>query len=363
MNMTKIIDPWGSVEIKDYQKLFKEFGIKKITSEQRKFFNHRLFRRGIVVAHRDLDIFIEALKNKKPCYCMSGIATSGKIHFGHKIILDLHLLLKKKGAKLFTGIADLDAFLSRPKIKTLKEAQEFAVENTAHALALGIEPKDIYVQSNMNRNYYNLAFETSKKITLSEMKAVYGEIDYGKTSANFLQYADILHPQMKEFGGQPMIGTVPISFEQDPHLRQSRNLARRLPYNMIPPGGIFPIHQSGLKEGKKMSSSEPATAIFLSDSPEVAGKKIERAFTGGRETIEEQKKKGANPDICKVYEMYKFHFEDDKKVEGIYKKCKSGKLMCGDCKKFCIKFIKEFLIKHQKKYKKFEPIARKLIFG
>lgn len=290
------IDPWGSVQIKDYEHLFQEFGISRVTEEQKKFFDHRLFRRGLVVGHRDLDKMIDALKNKKPCYCMSGIASSGRLHFGHKAILDLHLLFKKKGAKLFTGIADIDGFVSRPKIHSLEEAQIFAEENLAHALALGIEPEDVFVQSNMNKRYYNLAFEMSKHVTNAEMKAVYGDIDFGKVTANFLQYADILHPQLKEFG-KPMIGVVPVSFDQDPHIRLTRDLAKKLPYKMIPPGAVYPLHQSGLKEGKKMSSSEPETAIYLSDAPQEAAEKIKKAFTGGRDTEEEQRKLGGRPDM------------------------------------------------------------------
>jgi tryptophanyl-tRNA synthetase len=358
--MSERIDPWGSTQIKDYEHLFKEFGINKITEEQKKFFDHRLFRRNIVVGHRDLDKLIEALKNKKPCYCMSGIASSGKLHFGHKAILDLHILFKKKGAKLFTGIADIDGFVSRQKISSLEEAQKYAEDNLTHALALGIEPEDIFVQSNMNKRYYSLVFEMSKHVTNAEMKAVYGDIDFGKVSANFLQYADILHPQLFE---KPMIGTVPVSFDQDPHVRLTRDLAKRLPYKMIPPGAVYPLHQSGLKEGKKMSSSEPETAIYLSDTPQEAADKLKRAFTGGRDTEQEQRKSGGRPEICKIYEMYRYHMEDEKKLSELYKNCKSGKMLCGECKKICIEFVTKFLEEHQKKFKKMQPIAKKLIYG
>jgi tryptophanyl-tRNA synthetase len=74
-----------------------------------------------------------------------------------------------------------------------------------------------------------------------------------------------------------------------------------------------------------------------------------------------QKKKGGRPDICKVYEFYKFHHPSDKFVLDIYTKCKKGKLMCGECKKKCVSFLNNFLEKHQKKFKKCLPIARKMI--
>lgn len=60
--------------------------------------------------------------------------------------------------------------------------------------------------------------------------------------------------------------------------------------------------------------------------------------------------------------MYKYHLDDDKKLEDIFKKCKAGKLMCGEDKKFCIEFVTKFLEEHQKKFKKMQPVAKKLIY-
>ncbi|MFH1473329.1 MAG: tryptophan--tRNA ligase [Candidatus Aenigmatarchaeota archaeon] len=356
------IDPWGSIEIKDYSNVFKEFGLKPFPEEYRKNLNHLAFRRKIVIAHRDFEKVYNRIMNKKPFINMTGIASSGYLHMGHKAVIDLFIFFKNCGAKNLFGICDIDAYTSRKKIPDLKTAKEFAVSNLADVLALGLTKNDVYIQSKKEQRYYEFTFELSKKITGATFQAIYGTLDLGKVSANLLQYADILHGQLKEYCGK-MPSITAIAIEQDPHIRAVRDVAKRLPYDMELPSSIYITHQPGLKEGMKMSSSVPDTAIFLRDKPEVAKKKILNSFTGGKDTVEEQKKTGGNPDICKVYNIFKFHHPDDKQVEDIYKNCKSGSLMCGNCKKICIKFVEEFLKEHQKKYKKFEPVARKMVFG
>lgn len=357
-----VIDPWSTSEIKNYEKLFSEFGLKSFPDKWKKELKHYLFERGIVIAHRDFDKVMERIRNKKSFIVMTGIASSGKLHFGHKMVIDLVVHLKKLGGKVFFCIADIDAYTTREKIKTMEDAKKFAVENIANALALGLRKKDIYIQSKKEARYYELAFEVAKKFTFSELSAIYGELTPGKLAANYLQYADILHPQLKEYLG-PMPSVTPVALDQDPHMRAVRDVCRKLPYNFVLPTSIYIVHQSGLKQGAKMSSSQPETAIFLTDSPEDAKRKIFRAFTGGRGTVEEQRKLGGNPEVCKVYEIYKYHCPDTEFIKEIYSRCKSGKLICGDCKKICAGFITNFLKKHRKKFEKNFEKAKKMVYG
>jgi tryptophanyl-tRNA synthetase len=359
------VNPWGSGQITNYEKLFSEFGLERIPEEYAKKLKFRLFERGLVVAHRDFNKILARIEKEQQFINITGIATSGKLHFGHKMDIDLFVFFKQCGAKNYFGVADIDAYVSRPdsKIPNLETAKEFAIENLAHALALGLDPKDIFVQSTQGSRYFEFSHELSKKITENTYKAIYGSIDLGKISAVLLQIADILHPQLKEFEG-PIPSVTGIGLEQDPHARITRDVARRLQYSLTLPSFIYFKHQGGLQKGTKMSSSEPHTAIFLSDKPEDAENKIKRkTFTGGRDTIEEQRQLGGQPNVCKVYEMYLMHYPNTKKVEDIYKTCRSGDLTCKDCKQHCAKFVKDFLVEHQKKFVKTEKVAKKIILG
>lgn len=356
------IDPWGQLKVKDYDHVFKQFGVKPITSDIT--LDHYLFDRNIIIGHRDFDKVIKRIKTKKPFVNITGIAASGPYHLGHKVDLDLFNYFKSKGAKNYFAISDIDAYLSRPdnKIPDLATAKKWAVKNTADALALGLSKNDIYVQSRKENRYYEFSYELSKKITRNTFNAVYGHVDLGKIGANFLQYADILHPQLEEFEGA-MPSVTGIGLDQDPHARLTRDIAKRLSYKIEVPSFIYFKHQSGLQPGSKMSASHPETAIFLSDELKVAEKKIKRAFSGGQPTLEEHQKKGGNIEIDLVYEMLKFHYSKTKELEKLGKEFSKGSLMASELKQFAIDFFIPFLKDHQKKAKSNLSVAKKIVYG
>ena len=107
-----------------------------------------------------------------------------------------------------------------------------------------------------------------------------------------------------------------------------------------------------LFSGDKMSSSKPDTAIFLSDPPEEAAKKILRAKTGGAVSVEEQRKTGGNPDSCSVFDMLMTHLmEDDWRLSEIKEDCRHGSRLCGPCKKEAEELTERFLRDFQEKKK------------
>ncbi|MEA3230100.1 MAG: tryptophan--tRNA ligase, partial [archaeon] len=313
---------------------------------------------------RDFGKVFDRIKSKKMFLQLTGIASSGNLHFGHKVDIDIFILFKSLGAKGYLCVCDLDAYTSRPdsKMPNLDTAKKYALNNVVHLLAFGLSPKDIYVQSRKENRYYEFVFEISKKITTNMFEAVYGHRDLGKISAVLLQLADILHIQLPEFFGKNPSVTG-IGLDQDPHAKITRDVTRKLTYDLEMPSFIYFLHQSGLKDGSKMSSSEPDTAIFLDDGPDVVKKKINRTFTGGRDSVEEQREKGGNPDVCKMYEFFRFHNPDDSSLEELGKKCRTGKILCGECKKNAICFINGFLERHMEKCKKSLPAAKKIVYG
>jgi len=355
------MDPWGSTEIIVDDKLFKEFGLSQF--KEKDYLNHYLFERGFVIAHRDFEKISDSIKQNKPFAQMTGIASSGPLHLGHKVDVDLFLFFKKLGAKSFFAICDIDAYTSRPdnKVPSMKKAKEIAVENLSDILALGVEEKDTYVQSQKDPRYYEFAFELSKKITENEFRAIYGHMNLGKVSANLLQYADILHQQLPEYLG-PMPTITGIGLEQDPHARATRDLAKRLQYNFVSPSFIYFKHQAGLQEGKKMSSSEPDTAIFLRDTEKEIKKKINKAFSGGRPTIEEHRKLGGIPEIDKSFEILNYHHPDTKFVKKVYEEYKSGKMLTGELKSITAEFLVKFLKEHNEKVNCYRETAQKLVY-
>ena len=113
----------------------------------------------------------------------------------------------------------------------------------------------------------------------------------------------------------------------------------------------------------KMSKSKPGSLIELPEDVRSVCKKLIRAKTGGRDSLEEQKKKGGEPEKCMIFELYKQHLiEDDKELQNIYTACKEGKLMCGEDKKYACELMKKFMKDFNDNVKKAKKLVNKLNF-
>ncbi len=352
------IDPWSNESIKEYGKLFTYFGIKPFKEVLPKLEEiaepHPLMRRGIVFGHRDFDLVIDALKKGKRVAILTGLMPSGRMHLGHKMVIDQLVYYQRLGIDIIVAVADIEAYAVRKKSR--KEVVEIAMkEYIPNYIALGLDPENtrIYFQSNNEVPYYRLIQIFSRKVTLAELKAIYGEdLETSKIVSALTQAADILHPQLPEFGGYELV-LVPVGADQDPHLRLTRDIADRYgaELGLSRPASTYHRFMSGL-QGGKMSSSNPESYIALTDPPEEAARKLMKALTGGRITAEEQRRLGGEPEKCPVYEMNTYHLiQDDKELAELYDACRSGKLLCGRCKRETAERLKNFLREHQERLK------------
>jgi tryptophanyl-tRNA synthetase len=410
------LDPWGAVKIDNYSKLFDEFGISKFEDLLGKIKNpHRYMRRRVIFGHRSYDSVLKAMLSGKPFAAMSGFMPTGKAHLGHKMVMEEIIWHQQQGGDAFLAIADMEAHAVRGK--TWKECRELGInEYILSAIALGLLPgAHIYFQSRFNP-VKDLSFEIGIKANFSELSAIYGfsgETNISHMVSTLTQSADILHPQLKEFGG-PKPVVIPVGADQDPHIRLTRGLAYKTNmffveerragnglisvrgkaapkealkeiakrtggklyeehvdisgrilddvesvvreveleyggYAFMPPASTYHKFMTGL-QGGKMSSSIPESYIALTDKPEDGAKKVMRAITGGRVTLSEQKKLGGEPDKCSVYELLLYHLvEDDNELLEVYKDCVGGTRVCGNCKKFTAELMRRFLKDHQEK--------------
>ncbi|MBI2564984.1 tryptophan--tRNA ligase [Candidatus Woesearchaeota archaeon] len=362
--MNEKIDPWKSIEIKDYDKVMHQFGIEKIDAVLQKLpEKHRYFERKIVFGHKSLQTVIDAVVKKKPFVMVTGLMPSGRFHLGHKLVADLMIYFQNLGAECYITTADIEAYLTRGI--SLEEAKKIAIdEYLINYIALGLKPKKtrFYFQSNGSKRYMNLSKLVSKKTTFNELKSIYGDLNPEKIISALTQVADILHPQLSEHGG-PKPSVVPVGIDQLPHINLTRDIAARMKAecDFVLPSAVFLKLMPGLKGGK-MASSDPASAVFLTDSPEEVELKIKKyAFSGGRATIEEHRKYGGNPDVDVSYQWLTFFEEDNRKLKKIYDDYKSGKLLSGELKQILINVLTAFLIEHQKKREKAKKLVDKFI--
>ncbi len=366
MEIENVLDPFGVSAVKDYSKLIKELGLKPIDNDVlgRIKNPNKLLRRGIDFAHTDFDKFLDASERKEPLAIMSGIKPTNEFHLGSKMTAEKIIYFQKEfGAKVFYAIADLEGMVDNGL--PLEEQLKIAIHNLADLLALGLDPKNAYIyRQSQEQRVMNLAYLFSRKTTTNHMKNLYGERPLGLYFAAFTQCGDMLLPQLPEFGG-PKAVLVPVGADQCYHIFLCRDIIKRVAeFKFLPIAAVYHKFFRALDGEGKMSKRSPMSMLTLNDTPELIRKKITGALTGGRKTVEEQRKLGGVPEQSVVYELLYYHFiEDDKKIKQIYDDYKSGRMLDGEMKELTIEIVTKFIADHQKKKIKMMPLAEKILNG
>jgi len=223
-----VIDPWGSAQSTDYDRIIDRFGLTSMEGVQLDS-PSKLHRRGIVFAHRDVDQILEAQRTGAPFGVLTGLMPSGQMHLGHSMVVEQARWFQEQGGDVTIAVADLESQATRGV--SLAKGRTVALEEyISHYAALGLDPAktNVYFQST-RPVVQRLGFQLGKRTNLSEFEAIYGfggETNLAHVQAPLVQVGDILHPQIDEYGGlRPIV--VPVGVDQDPHLRLTRGLASK----------------------------------------------------------------------------------------------------------------------------------------
>lgn len=362
-----VLDPWGTSSIKDYAKLMQQFGIEALTEDLLKKlpYVHRLVRRKIIFGHRELGIVLKALQDGSEYAVMTGIKPSGDFHLGTKLTSEefIYFLSLSSKSRGFFAVADLEAYADN-RIP-LEESYRIALDNLMDMLALGLDPKRVYVYRQSEEiSVLRLAFIFSRSVTYSTLEAIYGQKPFSLYFSALVQAGDILNPQLPHHGG-PKPTVVPVGADQDPHIRLTRDLAFRYKGDLgfIPPAATYHKLLRDLTGQVKMSKRNPMGILYLNEDLESAKLKVMSTYTGGRATAEEQRMLGGEPEKCVIFvELLSAHFlEDDKKLEELYWDCKTGRILCGECKAKAWEVISIWLKDHQAKRSRMKDVAERLL--
>jgi len=362
-----VVTPWEVRGKVDYERLIREFGTQPVTEEllQRiaKYTGelHPQLRRKLFFSHRDLDVVLDLYEKGVKFVLYTGRGPSGPVHIGHLVpwIFTKHLQDKFKTI-LYFQMTDDEKFVVEDELK-LEEAKNFGYENALDLIALGFKPENTFIIFDVADIglLYDIALEVAKRITYSTAKATFGFQD--NTNIGWIFWPAIqavpcfIHAKLT---GENVPALIPAAIDQDPYWRVTRDIAQKLGY--YKPAQIHCRFLPGLGVGGKMSASEPETSIFTTDPPEVVKRKVWNAFTGGKGTAAEQRKTGADPNICTMFQYFLYLFEeDDKKLTEREKQCKAGETLCGDCKTELTERINKFLAEHNKKREKAKNIVEK----
>jgi tryptophanyl-tRNA synthetase len=362
-----VVTPWEVKGKVDYERLIREFGTQPLTDELLKRIAehtgklHLQLQRHLFFSHRDLDTVLELYKKGTKFVLYTGRGPSGPVHIGHLVpwIFTRHLQ-EKFDTRLYFQMTDDEKFLIDDDA-SLKQTREYAYENALDLIALGFKPENtfiIYDVENIDL-LYDIALEVAKRTTYSTAKATFGFQD--STNIGWIFWPALqavpcfIH---KKLTGENVPALIPAAIDQDPYWRVTRDIAQKLGY--YKPAQIHCRFLPGLGPGGKMSASEPDTSIFTMDPPELVKRKIWNAFTGGKPTAAEQRKTGATPGVCSVFQYYVYLFEeDDAKLMERERRCKAGEMLCGECKADLVTRLNKFLEEHRERREKAKDVIEK----
>lgn len=362
MEKKNTVTPWEVTGTVDYTKLVKEFGVDTLdaTIMAKQKDAPALLRRGLYFAHREFPQFIAEAEQGKRVSIVTGRGPSEKMHIGHLVpFIIARYFQKKYGCQVYIPLSDDEKFFFKRELSQ-EQVASYAQDNILDIIALGFEQKKTKILVDFSYSpLYKYAALIAKRTTFSTAKAVFGfqgDTNIGALFYPAVQSAHIYLPQFLE-GKQRTL--VPIAIDQDPYMRILRDVADNLQF--IKPGALHAKFLPGLSGNPKMSASEAENdVIFLTDTPEEVKRKINKyAFSGGKDTLEEHRKHGGNPDVDISFLYLKYLFEeDDKKLAKIEADYRSGKLLSGELKALLIEKVTAFLKEHQKKREQAKKVVR-----
>ena len=293
---------------------------------------------------------LEGFAAGRPFFLYSGRGPSGPLHTSHLVSFDLCRWLQAKlGIPMYIQITDDEKFWARSGLSR-EETARWGLENLYDILALGFDPKKTHVffDSRSIAALYPLAIRVARRITYSNVKAVFGfepSTNIGLVFYTALQTVPAFWPSWKE--GRQVPCLIPCGIDQDPHFRLTRDIAEGMGYPK--PALVHSRMVPGLLGEAAMSTTGSAAdnALFLNDPPKEVDRKVKNAFTGGRATLEEQRRLGATPEVCSVWALWRTRFAPSEEEFGkITADCRSGALLCGDCKSALLEKIHAFRREH-----------------
>lgn len=347
------VTPWevsSDLQEADYNRVANEFGamlidkpllnsIREVTGEL-----HPFLKYGIFYAHRDLDILLGEYKKGNPFYLYTGRGPSGKMHLGHLLpFLFTKWLQQKFDVDLVIQITDDEKYLFRNI--DWNEIKSTTRDNILDILSLGFDPAKthILIDSEQSGLLYPEAMKVSRHITASTAKAVFGFKDSDNIGKYFFTSMQAVPAFLiPALTGENIRCLIPHAIDQDPHFKVARDVIPKLGYNK--PSSIISKFIPSLKGSGKMSSSDVNSGVYLNDTPkQVRTKLMKYGFSGGKDTAEEQRKYGANPDIDFAFNIYRMLQPDTSITDRIYEQYKGGEILSGEMKQMSSDLISEFL--------------------
>ena len=335
----------------DYERLLAKFGADRLTDEQvARFPDHPMLRRRVFYAGRDVDRYLDAAESGATHSIVTGVGPSGPMHLGHVLVFYLAKRLQETtGAYVYVPLSDDEKFYA--KDLSFEEVAAATRSNLRDLLAVGFDPdRTRIVVDRLDADVlYPQAARFAADVRQSTVDATYGDpVNVGLSFYPAMQATHLLLPQLVH-GRHPTL--VPVAVDQDPHVRVCRDVAAKERFDVDKPGALLGKFLPSLEGPGKMSSSDDAPAIELTDDRETARENVmQYAYSGGRADVDAHREHGGDPEVDVAYQYLHSFFEpDDERVARLAREYRAGELLSGELKAAAVDAIADFLDAHQER--------------
>lgn len=363
----QVVNPW-EVSAKDggkidYDKLIDKFGCQRLDNSLIDRFQrltsrppHVFLRRSVFFAHRDLNEILDAYERGEKFYLYTGRGPSSEsLHLGHLIPFMFTKYLQD-AFKVPLVIQLTDDEKCMWKNLSVEESKRLARENAKDIIACGFDITKTFIFSDFDYvggSFYENMVRVAKCVTYNKVVGIFGftgEDHIGKISFPPIQAVPSFPSSFPHlFSGKDSLRClIPCAIDQDPYFRMTRDVAPRLGYNKpaLIESTFFPALQG---ETGKMSSSDPNSAIYVTDSGKDIKNKINRyAFSGGQDSIENHRKYGANLEVDIPIKYLGFFLDDDDELEHIRREYGAGRMLTGEVKKRLTEVLTDIVERHRR---------------
>ncbi len=295
---------------------------------------HIWLKRSIFFAHKDLELLLDHVEKGLDIYIYTGRGpSSGSLHLGHL----LPFIFTKWLQEVFNCIVIIQVSDDEKLYNgdmTLEQIKEFGRENVKDILSIGFDVSKTHIFFNteyIGKLYPNI-ITVQRHTTLNMLKTLFGSSDtdsIGKISFPAIQVVPAYSSSFPELlsGLKDPMTLVTCGLDQAPYFELARSIAYKI--GSKKPVIIYSKFLPSIEGTIKMSSSVASSAIFLNDTNEVIRKKINSAFSGGKDTLEDHIKYGADINTDIPYKWLEFLMPDDDLLHTI-KHLYSEQLLIGE---------------------------------
>ncbi|KAG8468863.1 hypothetical protein KFE25_007381 [Diacronema lutheri] len=361
-----VVDPFNVTSASstgiNYDRLIVKFGSTAITEDMvarlERVTNmraHPWIRRGIFFSHRDLGSILDHVERGGRMYLYTGRGPSSEaLHLGHLVpFMFTKYLQDAFKCPLVIQLTDDEKFLW--KDHSLAETYRLGKENCKDIIACGFDISRTFIFSDyeyVGHMYPNIV-RIQKTFTYSTIKAAFGFSDsdnVGKHAFPAVQAAPSFSSSFPHiFGADERVPClIPCAIDQDPYFRLTRDAAPKLGF--LKPALVHSKFFPSLHGfGTKMSASDESSAIYVTDTPkQIRDKIVKYAFSGGRDSVEEHRRLGANLAVDVPFAYLTFFLFDDERLERIRAEYSSGRMLTGEIKAELVGVLQPLVAAHQR---------------